>query len=184
MSTIVIKGGSNGRIADVKDNALLANPRSDFAQAVRDGNAFSWNGDTYDYDANDTILGLENNSATKDLYIEKIFVTGSTATQFVVFAANSVTMAGTARNGVNLNRGNSSTAAGLATAKRDETGNGEQAAGYNYPLITGRYANNGIVQLDIGGAIVLGQDQMIGIDLTTDGTACSATILGYFKDKE
>ena len=90
----------------------------------------------------------------------------------------SVTMNGTAITGVNLNRGNTNTAS--ATAIGDETGNGQQAASYTGRLVTGRFANSGIVELDIGGAIVLGSDHNIGIDFTTDGTAANCTIFGYF----
>ncbi len=181
MSTIVIRGASDSSTVNVEDGALLSRPKSDFEIARDAGYAFAWTGDTYDYAANDTILGVENNSSTRDLYIEKIVVSGDTASQFVVHTSSAVTMAGTARTGVNLNRNSNITDTGLATAKRDETGNGQQAASYTGGLISGRFANNGVVTIEVGGAIRLAQDHNIGIDLTTDGTACVATIWGYFK---
>jgi hypothetical protein len=180
MQSIIIRGASDSALAEVENGALKARRYGEWEKAVADGRAFSWSNATYDYTAKDTILAVENNSATHDLKIERIIITGSTATQFVVHAASGVTMAGTAVTGVNLNR-NSGLAAD-ATAIGDETGNAG-ADTYTYRLITGRFANNGIVDLSVDGAIVLPNDHMIGIDFTTDGTAANCTIWGYYVER-
>lgn len=174
--------GSNGVLADVSaGNRLLSRPYSDWLYAVDNGLAFSWTNATYDYDANDTILGVENNSATHDLYIWWIGCTGSTATQIVVHTSSGVTMAGTAVTGVNMNRNSNVAAASYTTAKADETGNGQQAASYTGRLLAGRIANAGWIEWDVQGAIRLPNDNNIGIDYTADGTTCQCTILGYMK---
>jgi hypothetical protein len=176
-STVI--GADNSTAVNVEDNALKVRPYTEFFKAVSDGNAYSWSNATYDYAAHDTVLGVENNSATMDLVIERVIISGSTATQWVVHTSSGVTMAGTAVTGVNLNRGSANVAP--ATAIGDETGNGQQAAGYTGRLISGRFANNGVVDIEVNGAIVIPQDHNIGIDFTTDGTAANCTIIGYFR---
>ncbi len=180
--SITVRGASDAALAEVDNNRLRVRPLSEWERAVADGRAFSWSNATYDYTAIDTILGVENNSALQDLLIQRIVVTGSTATEFIVHTSSAVTMAGTAVVGVNLNR--NSGAAADATAIGDEVGNGQAAASYSGRLITGEFANNGIVDLTIGGAIILPNDHNIGIDFTTDGTTANCTIWGYFVDRE
>ena len=177
--SIVIRGSSSAATAEVVNNALRVQPYGEWEKALADGYAYSFNNATYNYTAKDTIIGVENNSSIYDLKIKRIIITGDTATQFIVHTASGVTMAGTAITAVNLNRNSSLVATSLATAKGDETGN-SAADGYTGRLITGRFADNGIVDLPIDGAIVLPSDHMIGVDFTTVGTAGSITIWGYF----
>lgn len=181
MGSITIRGASDAEIANVDNHALRSRQYNAWDHAVASGLAFSWQNATYDYDANDTILGVENNSATRDLRIHKVFATGSTATQFVVFAASGKTLAGTAVTGVNLNRNSSNVAD--ATAKADETGQTEQGGAYPTGLYSGRFANNGIVEIAVDGAIILPQDHMVGVDFTTNGTTANVVIWGYFVDR-
>lgn len=180
--SITVRGASDAALAEVDNNRLRVRPLSEWERAVADGRAYSWSNATYDYTAADTIIGVENNSSTQDLYIERIVLTGDTASEFVVHTSSAVTMAGTAITGVNLNRNSSLTAD--ATAIGDETGNGQAAASYSGRLVSGRFANNGIVDLEIGGAIVLPDDHNIGIDFITNGAAANCTIWGYYKDRE
>jgi hypothetical protein len=182
MSVIMLRGTSDGALADVEDGALLANPVSDWEKAVADGDAYSWTNATYDPAAHDTILGVQNDSTTRDLYIYKMWVNSDTASQFVVHTSSGVTMAGTAVTGVNLNRGSSNVAP--ATAEADETGNGQQAASYTGRLVTGYVAADGLVEVALDGAVVLPYGHNIGIDLTEDATGSVMTIWGYFKDRE
>ena len=173
--------GPNGQLALVEDAALATREQSDYLQAVQDGDAYSWSSLTYDPDAAATILGVENNSATRNLHIQEIHFQSDTASQIVVHAATGATMAGTAVVGVNLNRNSGNVAP--ATAKADETGNGGAAASYVDRLYTGRLAADGNIIIRVGGVIWLPNDHMIGIDLTTAATAANATIIGYFKDR-
>ena len=178
--SITVRGASDAALAEVDNNRLRTRPLTEWERAVADGRAFSFSNVTYDYTAADTIIGVENNSATQDLYIERIVVTGSTATEFIVHTSSGATMAGTAIVPVNMNRNSNATAD--ATAIGDETGNGQAAASYSGRLISGRFANTGIADLPIGGSIILPNDHNIGIDFITDGTAANCTIWAYFVD--
>ncbi len=181
MGSITIRGASDAQVAQVDSNALRTRQHNEWEQALADGRAFAWTSATHDYTALDTILGVENNSPTRDLKIKTIFATGSTATEFIVFTVSGITMTGTAVTNVGLNRNSNNTAE--ATAIGDETGNGEQALGYTAPLFSGRFANDGSAEIDVDGAIILPQDHMIGVDFTADGTTCNVTIWGYYVDR-
>lgn len=181
MSETVTLIGPSGDSVTVTDNAVVVRPKSDFQKAVEDGYAYSWSALTYDMTAKDTILGVENNSATYDLHIEEIHVQSDTATQFIVHTETGLTMAGTnVVTGVNLNRNSNLTAP--ATAYDDETGN-TAADGYTKRLITGLCAADGNVVLPLGGCIILPNDHFIGVDLTANAAACNVTIIGYFKER-
>lgn len=181
MSETLTLLGSDGTTVTVDSNALSVQPKPDFVKAVEDGDAYSWSSLTYDLAAKDTILGVENNSSTRDLYIQEIHIQSDTATQFIVHTNSGITMAGTnAVAAVNMNR-NSGNAA-PATAYDDETGN-TAADSYADRLYVGRCAADGNVVITVGGAIILPNDHMIGVDLTANGAACNATIIGYFKDR-
>ena len=173
--------GPSGSTAAVSSNALNVLMKSDFQKAVEDGDAYSWSSLTYDPDAHDTILAVENNSATRDLYIQEIHIQTDAAGQHVVFTASGDTMTGTAVTGTNLNR-NSSNAA-PATAKCDETNNAEQGATYPTRFYTGLLANDGSICYTVNGSIILPNDHHIAVDLTSAATAANVTIIGYFKDR-
>jgi hypothetical protein len=181
MSVITLRGSSDGAVADVKASALQTRPQSDWDKAIADGDAYSRTNATYDPDAHDTILAIQNTSATRDLYIDRLWVNSDAATQFVVHTSSGVTMAGTAVTGVNLNRGSSNVAP--ATAIADETGNGQQAAAYTGRILTGFVAANGLVEIKLDGALVVPYGYTVGIDLTAAATASVMTIWGYFKDR-
>lgn len=171
--------GQNGDGVYVDDNAVLVNLLTEFDQAVIDGRAFSWIGQTYDPDANDTLLGVANNSRTHLLKIQKIIVSSDTASAIHVFSSSGVTMAGTAVPGTNLNRASARVAD--ATAKADETGQDAQGSAYPTHFLHKQVAANSLITLDVNGAIVLPYDYMVGVDLTAAATAGNVTILGWFE---
>ena len=184
MSTINIRGGSDGNMAEVDaGNALRTRVRSEWEIALDAGLAFSWSNATYDYSAIDTVLAIQNNSGEYDLKIKRIFITGSTATQWVVHTSKGITWTqgaqGAAIVAVNLNRGSARLATSLCSAGSDEEGNAESTA-YAGRLITGRIGTAGFSEIPVDGAIILPDDHDIGIDLTTDGTTVNCTIWGYF----
>jgi hypothetical protein len=174
----VFVGGSNGQIAEVVDNALSMEPRSAFAQAVLDGRAFAWTMVTYDPDAHDTIIAVQNTHPTKSLRIHRIHISSDTASQIQVFVASGVTMAGTAITGVNLNRGSGRLA--QATAKADETGNGEQASSYPTLMFRAQLAANTQFTHETDGGIILPYNIMLGVDLTTAATGADGAIIGWY----
>lgn len=179
MSLATITGGSSGQLAAVDSNALRVRVKTDFDLAVEAGLAFSWSNLTYDPGAADTILAVENNSTTYDLYIQKIILSSDTTSQMVVHTSSGVTMAGTAIVGTNLNRGSSFVAP--ATADANETGNGQAAATYSGRVMTLTVLANQTVAIDVNGGIVLPYDWTMGVDLTTAATASNCTFIGYFK---
>ena len=174
----VFLGGSDGVTAAVVANALSVEPRSEFAQAVLDGRAFAFTMVTYDPDAHDTIIGVQNTHPTKNLNIHRIYITSDTASQIQVFAASGVTMAGTAITGVNLNRGSGRLA--QATAIADETDNGEQALSYPTLLFRAVVAANVQFEHETNGGIVLPYGIMMGVDLTTAATGADGSIIGWY----
>lgn len=176
--SITLRGASDSQVAEVDQNALRTRRQNEWDFALANGNAYAWSNLTYNYTAVDTIIGVANNSSTFDLKIKKIVITGDTATEFIVHTSSGVTMAGTAITGVNMNR-NVGTLAD-ATAIGDETGNTQAADSYSGGLLSGRFAINGIVEVDIDGAIILPNDHNIGIDFTDVGAAANITIWGYF----
>lgn len=182
MSETLTVIGPSGETAAVAASALSVRPQSDFQKAVEDGDAYSWSSLTYDMTAKDTILGVENNSATRDLHIQEIHIQSDTATQFIVHTETGITMAGTnAVTGVNLNRNSGNVAP--ATAYDDETGN-TAADGYTKRLITGLCAADGNVIIGPGlNSVILPNDHAIFVDLTANAAACNVTIVGYFKDR-
>lgn len=177
--------GPDGTKLHAADNRALIRPQSDWDYALSQGNAYSWSNLTWDYAQHNTILAVENNSATMDLRIHKIYLACDTAGEFTVFSASGKTLAGTALVGVNLNRNSNATTGSInvapATAKANETGQTEQGDGYPGRLITGKLPVNIGLWLDIDGAIILPNDHMIGIDSNINGTGFTATIWGYFK---
>jgi len=171
--------GASGRSAEVDDGGLRVNPRTAFEQAVIDGRAFSWASLTYDPEAHDTILGVENNSPTELLHMHQLIFTSDTASMIHVFTASGDDMTGTAVTGVNLNRASGRVA--NATAKANETGNAEQAGSYAGKVLQKQVAANETVVIPLDGAVILGEDHNVGVDLTTAATAANATFIGWFE---
>jgi len=137
------------------------------------GLAFTWSNETYDPDAADTILGVQNTSATLDLYITDIWISCDTATVVEVHIPTAEpTMAGTAVTGRNLNTTSNEVAP--ATAKGDETGNTQGDVIGQFRVA----AAGDSVHVKL--PVILGQNKMIGVDVVTASTAASVTIVGFF----
>lgn len=140
------------------------------------GESYSWSNVSYDYAAADTILLVRNDSITQMLHIDHIYLHGSTATEVVIHSPTAAfTIAGTAVTGTNLNRTSGKTAS--ATAKANETGNVQGAV-----LWRGWIAGAGLDSrlIDVGGAIILGNGQSVGVDYVTDGSTANITIIGHY----
>jgi hypothetical protein len=170
-------------VLEVESNSAKVRQLSAFQKAIRDGRAWAWASKTYDPDAHDTILGVQNTSRARGLRCERLLMVSDTASQIQVFVGTGVTIAGTAVVGVALNRAKSGDVA-AASAAADETGNGAQAAGYTgavyAKLFTDYLAANIIKDIPLRG-ILLPYGTMIGVDLTTAATAANAVLLGWFE---
>jgi hypothetical protein len=178
--------GPSGETAEVDvGDRLRINPKSEFQLANEDGRAFSWASLNKDPDAGDTMFAVENNSTTHLLCIEKVIISMTVAGGSVcpVFTASGVTMAGTTSvDAVCLNRGNSSfNGVALSTAYTDETGNGEAAGSWATRLYMPQCLTSVPYTIDVGGAVRLPNDHMIGVDIIEAGTAANVTFVGWFE---
>ena len=179
MSETLTVIGPSGSTATVANSALSVRNVSDYEQAVADGNAYSWSALTYDITAKNTILAVENNSATMDLHIQEIHLQSDTATQFIVHVGSGLTITGgNVVTGVNLNRNSGNVAP--ATAVDCDTGN-SAADTYATRIVTGLCAADGNAKINLGGCVVLPNDHAIMVDLTANAAACNATFIGYYK---
>jgi len=154
------------------------------------GEAYTWTAVSANVDTGDTGLLVCNDSATKKLIIQKIYVWADVAAQFKVHVPAYPTLAGTAVVGVNLNRASNNVAD--ATAKADETGNTFAAANVITTLRNTYYSRgNGDDNADIpaagqgqwvdyDGALVLGYHDCIAVDIIGESAAFECTIIGYF----
>ncbi len=149
---------------------------SDMAHTSEEhGQSFTWSSGTYDPAAADTILLVKNTSTTLPLFIKGISLSADVDTRVIIhIPTTEVTPTGTAITGTNLN--STSNNAASATAIRDETNNSQgnivwsgeiQAAGDPYFVET-------------FGAIIIGQNDSIGIDFVADVAVCDVVIYGYF----
>jgi len=156
-----------------------------------DGDAFTWTSVSADINTGDTALYLVNNSTSKLLSIESIYVWANTVVQFKIHCPAYVTPAGgTLVTGVNLNR--TSGNAADATARTDETSNVFAAANVIKTVRNTYYTRgNGDDLADIAaagpgvnveyfGALILGYHDSVAIDLIGETAAFECTITGYY----
>lgn len=172
-------GKGMGNIAEVDNNNRLqvfAVTQTEGTNAAEDGDSYSWANATYDYAAADTILLVRNDSSTYDLHIDKIYISGDTATAVTVHCPTAAfTIAGTAVTGTNMNRKSGRVAP--ATAKANETGNTQGAIIFRGVIV----ANAAPYVLELDGSIVLGTGHSIGVDYVSDGGAARVVIFGHFS---
>jgi hypothetical protein len=178
---IIQDGTGKGRMAKVNvDNQLhtyaVTNPR--FADAAaRYSLAFSWSNVTYDFTAGDTILLVKNEDPDRLLRVGPVWISGDVATEFIIHCPVVVTPTGTAVVGVNLDRRSNNVA--KATAIGDETTNSQANV-----IHRGRGIANFAFNIDFQGALVLGEDDCVAVDLVAEGAAANVTILGYYQDND
>ena len=141
------------------------------------GLSFSWSSGTYaPGTGGDTILLVKNISTDKNLFIKDIYLSTAAETRVVIhIPTTEVTPTGTAITGTNLN--NTSSSVAEATAIRDETNNSQGNIVWSgeIPILGAPY------KIDFYGAIILGQNDSIGIDYVADPTACDVVIVGWFE---
>lgn len=172
-------GTGKGFLAQVDSENNLATravnvPEIEYASDK--GDSYSITSTTYDYAAADTILLIKNTSTTQHFNVNKIYISGDTATQVIVHIPTSeVTPAGTAITPRNLNAASAKTAA--MTAMRDETANSQGNI-----MASLRIVANTMAVLDFGGALEIPTNESLGVDFVTDGAACDVCILGHYED--
>lgn len=176
-STILSDGSGN---VDLVDECLKVRPVSRFDQANAKGDAFCWACVTQNFDAGDTMMGLQNSETTKNLYIERIDVSSTTTSQIIVFGTSGVTVNGDASiAGVCLNRNYNRTP--LTACYDDETGQDQAASSWPIRFASTLVLAGQTVQLKFGGRLVLAPSQYIGVDAVADIAGGNVTIWGWFE---
>jgi len=171
-------GTGKGNVAKVDDEnrlrtySVVENEMSHVSE--NDGLAFSWTIVGYNYTAGDTIL-LVRNDSDKDLHIQKVMYGSDAATKVQIHRPANATLAGTAVVGVNANSKSGNVAE--ATAYANETGTVQGDILCEDYVAAGQQKEK-----DMGGAVILGKNDCIAIDLVTVGTDCMATITGFYHD--
>lgn len=181
--------GMEGTIAEVNSSHQIETKAvevSPMRAATERGDAFSWTSVTGNLAANATGLLVANLSKTRLLVIQSLYVYSDVPTLLKVHVPVAATWAGgTEVVGVNLNRELASVLPD-AVAYRDEGGSTFAAANTVLTIATNEFATDqfGVMIENLhDGAIILGYDDAIGVDVVADGAAYEMTISGYFRDK-
>jgi len=152
--------------------------QSELESASEEGDAYSWTTEVEDYSAGDTILLIKNTSSDQSLHIEKVFISASTNTAVVFHSPNVTTPAGNVVTGVNLNRTSAKSAD--ADARGKETSNAQLNV-----IWTGFAEDNEFEEVNMQGAVILGQNQSFAVDFSSrdaNGNARSViTVFGHFE---
>jgi hypothetical protein len=139
------------------------------------GDAYTWNFLTYDPAAGDTIGLIKNTSESKELHIDSIIMSSDVETVITIhLPTTEVTPTGTAVTGVNLNT--RSVKIAPATAITDETNNTQGDIIFQTEI---QAAGEPFVK-NYEGALIIGQNRSIGLDLVADAGAFNLTIEGHF----
>ena len=170
---VMIEGNDGYKAGVTSDHALKVAEEGGKVAAAKRGDAFAWSW-SYNSSANDTVLAIRNDSATKYLIIDKIAITSDAAGEFQVHHADLCTT-GTTITGRNLKLG---AGAPDATCIEDETANTKG----NLLMEIAIEADSTFVDDDV--YIVLDNQQVLGIDDLTGSTALtSGYVHGYFESK-
>lgn len=176
-------GKGRGYIAEVNKRQQLevaASVEEEFKYISENyGEAFIWTIETYDYDAEDTILLVRNDRSDKNLHVFKIVLHGDTETEVEIHVPTaSFSIAGTEVVGQALNRVLDKNGTNYATAKADETGNTQGDV-----VVRVRIKADTDYKVPMEGALILGDSQSVGVDYATVGAEAHVSIWGYYKDK-
>lgn len=171
--------GLSGNIAQVNDNnqmEIKGFADASLKDAALRGDAYIWSPDTYDAAAADTVFYLRNDNSTKNLIITDIWVQSNVESDVDIHFTNeaTITPTGTAKTGVNLNR--SSTQTAEVTCIQDETANTQGNVMFACRLTADLFAH-----IDTRGAVILGYNKAIAIDVVEDGAEIFVTVIGYFE---
>lgn len=188
ISTVTLENGTGASIA-AKVNAsnqleTYAVGVSAMHDATLRGDAFSWTAVTENLAALGTALCVVNQSTTRKLIISSVYTYSDVPSLHKIHCPAPVTWAGTATVGVNLNREKSATLAD-AVAYGNESANAFAAANTILTLASNELTTDqyGImVDLLLGGALILEYDDAIAVDIVADSAAFTCTISGYFID--
>lgn len=178
MSMIDDGAGKNPPVRTDEDGHLLTNSVSEsefeYFSDVK-GDAYSWNFLTYDIAAGDTIGLIKNTSDSKELHIDSITISSDVETVVTVhLPTTEVTPTGTAVVGANLNTRSVKIAPSAAIT--DETDNTQGTIIFQTEI----QAAGSPFTHEYGGALIIGQNRSVGVDIVADAGAFNLTIEGHF----
>ena len=178
--------GSGNQVSVSSENRLNVSARTGtrlYYCSRNDGNAYCWTAVSADVAAGVGGIYLANNSTSKSLFIERIYLWADVVTQFKVWCPASYTAPnGTAIVGVNLNRKSGKTADATCTA--NETNNAFAAA-QTITTVTNSYYDDAAAAgsgqwIEYDGALILGYHDSVSVELVADTAAFEITIMGHF----
>jgi len=171
-----------GYTADVNSDKQLTvagTSIGSLADAALRGDAYAWCNVSANIDATDTGLLVRNDSKTRLLVIDTIFLWVDVATAVQIHCPGpGITLAGTVVTGENLSRSSNKTAP--ASAYADETGNTQANIIKTVFVPDGSTLPHTVV--DVKGAVVLSYDESIALDVVAESVAYNFTVWGYFVD--
>jgi hypothetical protein len=176
--------GSGSRVAINSNNQLktisVIIPDLSY-HSVKHSDTYSWTAVTADLAAGDTALLVSNDSQTKNLHIDYVYIWADVPTAIKLHFPAYVTPAGTAVLGVNWNRKSGKLAD--ATAKAGETANVFSQANVFYTIRSNEDTNDQFGNtVCLCGAVILGYHTSIAVDIIADSAAFQCTIIGHYVD--
>jgi len=179
MSFIIEDGHGSGYKAKVDESGKLrtyaVTEREISHESEDHGRAYIWAASA-DWGADKNAIWLRNDSTSLRLQIEELVVTAPTACVVENFIGTGNTVGGTEVVGTNLNRNSGSTA--NATCRHTNT-NVDAGAGMTL-LSHGLVAANTIQKFEVYGALILGYNDEVAINLVTDVGTAYLYIVGYY----
>jgi hypothetical protein len=174
------KGTGNGMSVSADNRADISarsNPRIYYISRDKE-RAYTWFFEDDDAAAGDYVAYLQNNDSNRTLVIDDIIISTEFAATIKAHVVTGTASGGASITPTNLNL--SSTKSALATARGTGAISGLTSSGVFDAL---RLSANDTVELKIGDALQLGNNDAIAIEYDTGTTGdCEVTILGYFED--
>ena len=189
MDVIDIKDGTGtlNNVRNTVDNAMPVTAGSRLHAATLAGRAYSWNAVSADIDTTDCMILISNQSQRELLVISHCYIWGDEDGQldFKLCDTHTLTLAGTAITGVNLNRAMSAGPPALAFG--DETASPATTIFYTHfchEMTVGETTTCPMEKIDFHDSIILGWNNAFGIDTILEPAAgYEATVIGYYIDK-
>ncbi len=170
MATII---GRTGQTMDIRGDGAVTTHR------VEEDEAFGWTSATANIDANDTVILVTNNSDTKHLHIEQMYVYSDVPSALDFFSPAFATFTGTAITGVAMNR--AATTVAPVTALGDTSG--DTLANIFATLYSNETAGDQHgVWLNLDGGLILGYHDSAAIAIVAASAVANGYISGYFHD--
>lgn len=172
---------ADGHVVEVEEGQLrvLASGESEFeAISERKGLSFTWTVLTVDQGAGaQTGLLLQNTSDQFLLHIEDVIVSSDVATEIDIHLTDKAALTHSGTNVVGICLNQNAIRVAPATATADEANNAQGNI-----IDTQQIAADEPYHRHFGGALILGKNGIVAVDITEDVGGISCSISGYFKE--